>query len=60
VKDQPEPAANTGKKPYTKPAVAKVPLIPEEAVLGACKSTSTRGPIQSRCNRFIACSTIGS
>ncbi|MCX8036115.1 MAG: hypothetical protein N3D11_03480 [Candidatus Sumerlaeia bacterium] len=32
------------KKPYEKPQIAKVPLRPEEAVLGACKTTSGVGP----------------
>lgn len=33
-----------GKKPYAKPEVTQVPLRPEEAVLGACKTASGSGP----------------
>jgi hypothetical protein len=58
--DKLEPEAQARKKPYTKPAVAKVPLAPEEAVLGACKSGSTRGPVAIRCSTPFACRTIGS
>jgi hypothetical protein len=60
VKEKPESDVGAAKKPYTKPAVAKVPLAPEEAVLGACKSPSARGPVQTPCNRFLMCRTLGS
>ncbi len=50
-----------GKKAYEKPQVKQVVLKPEEAVLGACKTTTVAGPAQSRCNNGgLRCSTIGS
>lgn len=49
------------KKRYEKPQVKQVVLKPEEAVLGACKTTTVAGPAQSRCNNGgLRCSTIGS
>jgi hypothetical protein len=48
------------KKPYSKPEIRLVPLRPEEAVLGACKSTGIIGPIMG-CTIIIGgCSTVGS
>ena len=60
MKDERESDVSSGKRPYTKPAVTKVPLIPEEAVLGACKSSIAKGPVQKKCSAPIACRTIGS
>ena len=37
------------KKPYKKPILNKVKLIPEEAVLGVCKNDLAAGPNQSQC-----------
>jgi len=37
------------KKLYTKPSIKKVKLVPEEAVLGVCKSDTGAGPNQSTC-----------
>ena len=37
------------KKPYKKPTLNKVTLIPEEAVLGVCKNNLSAGPNQSQC-----------
>jgi len=49
------------KKPYTKPKAKRVLLKPEEAVLGACKTTAIAGPAQTKCNNGgLRCSTIGS
>lgn len=48
------------KMPYTRPSITRVPLRPEEAVLGFCKSSNKKGPMKtSRCN-LPACSTMGS
>ena len=47
------------KKPYVKPEVTQVPLRPDEAVLGNCKSMTTSGPTTSICSSLM-CSTIGS
>jgi hypothetical protein len=44
---------------YRKPEVTRVPLKPEEAVLGACKSAGVAGPVDSDCMN-LGCSSIGS
>jgi hypothetical protein len=44
------------KKPYAKPQVQEVPLRPDEAVLGGCKTDSTSGPAQHRCTMPSPCS----
>jgi hypothetical protein len=46
---RPEKDARQSKKPYVKPEVKQVPLTPEEAVLGGCKSPSNSGPLSSNC-----------
>ncbi|HUL22162.1 MAG TPA: hypothetical protein VLZ10_11945, partial [Thermodesulfobacteriota bacterium] len=48
------------KKPYFKPEVKQVPLRPEEAVLGFCKSASIAGPLSPTCSAPIPCSSTGS
>ncbi|MBI5376573.1 MAG: hypothetical protein HZA77_14160 [Candidatus Schekmanbacteria bacterium] len=40
---------NEIKKPYRAPTIKKVKLVPEEAVLGVCKSDTAAGPNQSTC-----------
>ena len=40
---------NMHKKPYKKPTLNQVKLVPEEAVLGVCKSETQAGPNQSQC-----------
>ena len=50
------------KRPYEKPAFIQVPLRPEEAVLGFCKTQSpgtSAGPGSSRCYT-LGCSGLGS
>lgn len=44
------------KRPYAKPQVQEVPLRPDEAVLGGCKTASTSGPAQHRCTSPSKCS----
>jgi hypothetical protein len=48
------------KKPYAKPQIQEVPLRPDEAVLGGCKTTSTSGPAQARCTMPSNCSNATS
>jgi hypothetical protein len=48
------------KKPYAKPQIQEVPLRPDEAVLGGCKTASTSGPAQHRCTMPSNCSTATS
>jgi hypothetical protein len=45
------------KKPYAKPQIQEVPLRPDEAVLGGCKTSSVSGPAQHRCNSPTSCSS---
>jgi hypothetical protein len=57
----PTPAA--GKRPYAPPAVSRVELRPDEAVLGNCKSASRgAGPGGPTCARtpLPPCSIAGS
>jgi hypothetical protein len=44
------------KRPYSKPQIQEVPLRPDEAVLGGCKTASTSGAMQHRCNNPSNCS----
>ncbi len=60
MKDRSEKDTRPPKKPYSKPEVRQVPLRPEEAVLGACKSGASSGPAQATCNVPLTCSSIGS
>jgi hypothetical protein len=48
------------RKPYVKPAIQEVPLRPEEAVLGGCKTASTSGPAQAKCSVPAKCSATTS
>ena len=48
------------KKPYKKPEIKKVPLRPQETVLGFCKTSQSRGPLIGTCDRPSACHTQGS
>ncbi len=48
------------KKPYMKPEVKQVPLRPEEAMLGACKTAASGGgPVSANCHP-ITCQQRGS
>jgi hypothetical protein len=48
------------KRPYRKPELSKVPLRPEEAVLGFCKTSGSRGPVRANCGTPIRCYGRGS
>jgi hypothetical protein len=48
------------RKPYVKPQIQEVPLRPEEAVLGGCKTASKSGSTQFRCNAPKKCSSTTS
>jgi hypothetical protein len=51
------------RKPYLKPQVERICLLPEEAVLGFCKTTGHGGPgdgLNHRCRMPIGCRLIGS
>lgn len=53
-------ASGRPKKPYEAPSVQKVPLRPEEAVLGFCKNNTAAGPLGPNCFAVGACSSSGS
>jgi hypothetical protein len=44
------------KKPYARPQIQEVPLRPDEAVLGGCKTSSSSGSAQHRCTNPSTCS----
>jgi len=48
------------KKLYKKPKIKKVPLRPQEAVLGFCKMSDVAGPAIGTCTRPGMCFTEGS
>jgi len=48
------------RKPYAKPQIQEVPLRPDEAVLGGCKTASTSGSAQHRCTTPSSCSATTS
>jgi hypothetical protein len=48
------------KRPYAKPQIQEVPLRPDEAVLGGCKTSSGSGPAQFRCTMPSNCSAATS
>lgn len=47
------------KLPYARPVLRKVPLRPEEAVLGFCKSSNAAGPSGANCIPIGPCNTQG-
>ena len=48
------------RKPYVKPEIRQVSLHPEEAVLGACKTSGHSGPAQGTCTFPVSCNAIRS
>jgi hypothetical protein len=59
VSDEPRNQPDSdGRKPYVKPQIQEVPLRPEEAVLGACKTASISGPAQAKCSFPSSCSSL--
>jgi hypothetical protein len=48
------------RRSYAKPAMKRVALRPEEAVLGACKVTGMFGPTAGNCKPVGNCSGVGS
>lgn len=56
----PKESRRETKLPYVRPVLRKVPLRPEEAVLGFCKSSNTSGPSgPTNCFPIGPCSTQG-
>lgn len=52
--------AEKPRKAYLKPVLGRVVLKPEEAVLGACKSSGSSGPTGDPSICGITCSVAGS
>lgn len=50
-------SASNERRAYVKPSVKRVPLRPDEAVLGGCKTSSQAGPLSSNCASPAACSS---
>ena len=48
------------RKPYEPPVLVSISLRPEEAVLGACKSSVASGPVHAMCASIPICKIIGS
>jgi hypothetical protein len=52
----PRSERNHTRRSYSKPAIKRVHLKPEEAVLGGCKITSSFGPTAANCKPLGNCS----
>lgn len=55
-----EDGAPQKKKPYESPKISVISLRPEEAVLGACKNSSSAGPVLGACTNVGPCMAPGS
>jgi hypothetical protein len=61
MKDNSVKGKTRPRKPYSKPEARQIPLRPEEAVLGGCKSATQAGVAHATCNDFISpCPVIAS
>lgn len=60
TEDRVDTGERNRKKKYAKPAMERVHLRPEEAVLGSCKTSTVSGPLQGDCFLPIPCPTDGS
>ena len=47
------------RKPYQAPAITRISLRPEEAVLGHCKNSTSTGPVGGNC-ATTGCQFVGS
>ena len=57
MNDEQQGKQHRQKRPYQKPRLIQVPLRPDEAVLGGCKTSSgsTAGPGGSNCHTPTQC-----
>jgi hypothetical protein len=60
MSETPDREKDRTRKIYSKPAVKRVHLKPEEAVLGGCKTASTKGPAHGKCNTPTPCAALTS
>ena len=51
--------SQSGRKPYAKPELRRVPLTPEESLAAGCKMPTTAGP-SVNCDSPAQCFTYGS
>ncbi len=51
--------SQSGRKPYAKPELKRVPLTPEESLAAGCKMVSAFGPLNP-CENSGQCFTFGS
>jgi hypothetical protein len=58
--DTQHPDAGRPKKTYSEPKLVTIPLRPEEAVLGHCKTSAAAGPGNSKCSSPSSCHSLGS
>jgi hypothetical protein len=49
-----------GKRKYSPPSLKKIPLRPQEAVLGFCKTNAFSGVRGATCSTGLGCSLQGS
>ena len=61
MSDRPLHEPQRTKRAYSKPELVQIPLRPEEAVLGNCKTTGATGPgAPSNCTAAGPCFSLGS
>lgn len=61
MNDRPQQEPQRPKRTYSKPELVQIPLRPEEAVLGNCKTTGATGPgAPANCMSAGPCFSIGS
>jgi hypothetical protein len=54
-----QPGERRAKRPYAKPILEEVEIVPQEAMLGFCKSTAGQPGAFSQCGN-TGCSQVGS
>jgi hypothetical protein len=61
MNDRAQPEPQRTKRAYSKPELVQIPLRPDEAVLGNCKTAGTSGPgATGNCSTPAPCFSIGS
>jgi hypothetical protein len=60
MNDRPQQEPQRTKRAYSKPELVQIPLRPDEAVLGNCKTASIVGPGSAGCATPSPCFSLGS
>ena len=61
AENESNPTRSEARRPYEPPSLHRVPLRPQEAVLGFCKNSNSSGPGAGGCQSAgIPCSGSGS